>query len=162
RAWISSLTRSARPTRSFFPFFPFSSGMHYLVICSGRSRSLHVQKRASIVELAGLAFGPGKQLGDINDDLAVGRQFDFSPVHGTRRWAFEVNSFAVVAAAVAGTFEFVLAGLPVGGAAQVRAAGINHEQTIGSAVDPDAVLLLPLSVNSESVIGGIANLERSA
>src|SRR5262249_38302181 len=160
----SSLARSARPTRPFLPFFPFSSGMHDLVYGTGRERPRfsHVQKRASVVEVARLALGPGEQLGDINDDLSVGRQFQLGPVHGTRRRTLEVNSFAVVAAAVARTLEFILARLPVGGAAQVRAASINHEQAVGGAINPDTVFLLPLRVDAESVVRRIANLERSA
>jgi hypothetical protein len=39
------------------------------------------------------------------------------PVHGPGSGPFEVDAFVVVPATVAGTLEFVLAGLPVGSTA---------------------------------------------
>ena len=81
-------------------------------------------------------------------------------IHRTRRWSFEVDSFAVVAAAVARTLEFVFAGLPVGRAAEMRAPCINHEQTVRRTVHPDAIFLLEFGVDSESEIGRVANLEK--
>src|SRR5438132_11282420 len=80
-------------------------------------------------------------------------------VHRTRRRAFEVNSFAVVAAAMAGGFEFVVAGFPIRSASQVRAACVNRTETIGSAIHPDAVFLLPFGINAQAVFRGIADLE---
>src|SRR5580658_10063577 len=64
-------------------------------------------------------------------------------------WPFEVDALAVIPAAVARTLEFVLAWFPIGCAAQVRAAGVNHEHAVGCAIDPDAELLLKLGVDSE-------------
>src|SRR5260370_27603377 len=80
-------------------------------------------------------------------------------IHGTRRRAFEVDSFAVVTAAVTRTFELILACLPVWGATQMSAASVDDEHAIGCAVDPDAVFLLPLGVNTESVVRSVADLE---
>src|SRR5258708_365132 len=80
-------------------------------------------------------------------------------IHGPRRGPFEVDTFAVVAAAVARALELVLAGFPIGCAAQMGAAGVNDEHTTRRAVHPDAVLLLPLGIHAQSVVRGVANLE---
>lgn len=109
-----------------------------------------------------LSFRPGVEFGDVNDDLTIGREFDLGAVHGTRSWTFEVDAFAVVAAAVAWAFEFVFARFPVGRAAQVSAARVNHEQAIGRAVNPNAIFLLPLRIDTKRVVRGITDLERSA
>src|SRR5207249_11500800 len=63
------------------------------------------------------------------------------------------------APAVAGALEFVFAGLPIRGAAEMRAARINNKDAIGSAVHPDAVSLLKLAVYAKRVIGRIPDLE---
>src|SRR6266581_1972109 len=60
---------------------------------------------------------------------------------------------------MARTLELVLAGLPVGRAAQMSAARVNDKDAIGRAVHPNAVFLLPLGVHAESIIRGVANLE---
>src|SRR5713226_4899989 len=109
--------------------------------------------------MARLSLGPLKEARSVDDDLAVGRQFYVGAVHGARRGAFEVDTFTVVAAAVARALEFVFAGFPVRRAAEMRAARVDDENAIGSAVDPDAVFLLPLGVDAERVVGGIADLE---
>jgi hypothetical protein len=75
-----------------------------------------------------------------------------SPIHWSWCRSFEINSFAVVATAVARTFELVLACLPVWSAAEVGAACIDHEQPIRRFGHPDAILLLPLRVDAETVI----------
>src|SRR5580693_8672832 len=95
----------------------------------------------------------------IDNDLAIGGKFNFRAVHGTRGWAFEVDALAVVTAAVAGTLELVLARLPVWRAAEVGAACVDHEHAVGSAIDPDAILLLKLGVDAERELRRIANLE---
>jgi len=82
-----------------------------------------------------------------------------SAVHRTRRRPFEVDPFAVITASVAWTLELVLAGLPVGRAAQMSAARVNDKDAIGRAVHPNAVFLLPLGIHAESIIRGIANLK---
>src|SRR5258708_31588005 len=84
-----------------------------------------------------------------------------SAIHRARGWALEVDAFAVIAAAVTGALEFVFAGFPVRRAAEMGAARVDNENAIGSAVDPDAVFLLPLGVNAERVVGRIANFEDS-
>src|SRR5215472_17194135 len=109
--------------------------------------------------MARLSLGPGIQARSIHNDLSVGRHLNVSPIHRARRRTFEVDPFAVVAAAVAGTLEFVFAGLPIRGAAEVCTAGINNKEAIGSAVHPDAVFLLKLGVKAKRVIRRIADLE---
>ncbi len=80
-------------------------------------------------------------------------------IHGTRRGTFEVDAFGIVAAAVARALEFVFAGLPVRRAAQVGADRRDHEDALGVAHHPDAVLILELGIDAESEIRGIADLE---
>ena len=53
---------------------------------------------------------------------------------------------------MARALELVLARLPVGRAAEVRAARVDHKQAIGSSCDPDAILLLPFGVDADRVI----------
>ncbi len=80
-------------------------------------------------------------------------------IHRTRSGSFKVDAFAVVTAAVAGALELVLAGFPIRSAAQVSAARVNDEHAIGSAVHPDAILLLPLGVDAQGIVRGVADLE---
>src|SRR6266849_173886 len=109
--------------------------------------------------MVGLSLGPLKEPRSVYDDLAVGRQFDVRAVHRPRRRAFKIHAFTVVAAAVARALEFVFAGFPVGGAAEMRAARVDDEDAVGRAVQPNAVFLLPLGVDTERVIGGISDFE---
>src|SRR5438445_9157814 len=81
-------------------------------------------------------------------------------VHRTRRRAFEVNSFAVVAAAVAGAFEFVFAGFPIRRASQVRADGRDHEDAFRIADHPDAMRVLEFRVDAKAEVGWIPYRER--
>src|SRR6185437_8715154 len=83
------------------------------------------------------------------------------PVHRARRRSFEVDAFIVITAAVTRALEFVLARLPIRCAAQVSAARIDYEKTIGRAVYPDTIFLLKLCINTEREVRGIADLERS-
>jgi len=53
----------------------------------------------------------------IHDDLSVWGHIEMSSIHRSRSRTFEVDSLAVVAAAVAGALEFVLGWLPIGSAA---------------------------------------------
>ena len=112
--------------------------------------------------MAGLSLGPLIKLRNIHQNLTVGRNLNLGPVHGTRRRPFKVDAFAVVSAAVARTFELVLRRLPVGRAAQVSAARVDHENAVGRAVHPDAIFLLKLCVDSQAEVRGIADLERSS
>src|SRR5579871_847225 len=80
-------------------------------------------------------------------------------VHGARRGTFEVDALGIVAAAMTGTLEFVFAGFPIRGTAQVSADGGNDEDALGIADHPDAVLILELGVHAESEVGGIADAE---
>src|SRR5712692_1032633 len=109
--------------------------------------------------MARLSLGPLKKTRSVDNDLAVRRQLDVRAVHRTRRGALEVDAFAVVAAAVARTLEFVFAGFPIGRAAKMRAARVDDENAVGCAIDPDSNFFLNLGVDTESVIGGIADLE---
>src|SRR5690349_11321418 len=102
--------------------------------------------------MALFAFRPLKKRRGINHDLSFGIQRHFRAVHRTRRGTFEVDAFAVIATAVTGAFELVFAGFPVGRAAEMRAARVDHEESIGSARDPDAVLLLPLGIDAYRVV----------
>src|SRR5690242_1724218 len=111
--------------------------------------------------MAWLALGPFEKLGDIHDNLPVGRKLQSRAVHRARRRTFEVDSLAVVATAMARTLEFVFAGFPIGSTAEVRATGVNHKQAVRSAVHPDAVLLLPLGIHTECVIRREADLKHS-
>ncbi len=43
----------------------------------------------------------------------------------------------------------------------MSAARVNHKQPVGSLVDPDAVLLLPLRIDAQRVITGKSNFEDS-
>src|SRR6266478_2188445 len=109
--------------------------------------------------MVGLSLRPLKEPRSVDDDLAIGRQFDVRAVHWPRRRAFKIYAFTVVAAAVARALEFVFAGFPVGRAAEMRAARVDDENTVGRAVHPDAVFLLPLGVDTERVVGGISDFE---
>jgi hypothetical protein len=60
---------------------------------------------------------------------------------------------------MARTLEFVLAGLPVWSAAQMSAARVNHKNTIGSAIDPYAVLLLELGIDTKPEFGWVTDLK---
>src|SRR5437763_15829969 len=75
-------------------------------------------------------------------------------IHRARRRTFKVYAFAVVAAAVTWTLELVLARLPIGRAAQVRAACVDDEEPIRSLINPDAIGLLPLRVHALRVVAG--------
>src|SRR5260370_7404729 len=112
-----------------------------------------------IIEFARLSLGPVIKPGGIHDDLAIGSQFYMRAIHGPRRRPFEVDTFAVVAAAVARALELVFAGFPIGRTAQMCAASVNDEDTARRAVHPDAVLLLPFGIHAQSVIRSVANLE---
>ena len=97
-----------------------------------------------------LSFRPLIEPRRIDNDLSIGREFNFGSVHGTRRRSFEVDALAVVTAAVARTLEFVFTGLPIRRAAEMRAAGVDYKNPVGSAIDPDAIFLLELGVHSQS------------
>src|ERR1700686_4605030 len=85
------------------------------------------QECSRIIKFARLALWPRVQLRGVDKNLTVGREFDVRAVHRPRGRAFEVDPFTVVAAAVARTFEFIFAGLPIRCASQVRAARVDHE-----------------------------------
>src|SRR3984957_14147736 len=117
------------------------------------------QKRSGIVKFGWLSLWPRIQLRGIHQNLPIGREFHMRTIHGTRRRAFEINPLAVVPTAVARTFEFIFAGFPIRSAAQVCAARVDHEDSIRRAVNPDAIFLLKLGVDTQREFRGVAVLE---
>src|SRR5215470_2841100 len=109
--------------------------------------------------MAWLSLGPLVEARSVYDDLAVGREFDMGTIHRARCRALEIYAFTVIAATVTRTLEFVFAGFPVWRAAEMCATGVDDENAIRRAVNPDTVFLLPLGVDAQRVIGGIANFE---
>src|SRR5947209_6527321 len=81
-------------------------------------------------------------------------------VHGTRCRPLEIDSFAVVSAAVARTLEFVLTWFPVRSASEMRAARVDHKQPVGSAIHPNTVFLLEFRIDAEREFRRIADLEQ--
>src|SRR5260370_26376989 len=84
--------------------------------------------------MAWLSLGPLIEPGSIHDNLTVWRRVHVGAVHGPRRRSLEVDAFAIVTAPVAGALKLVLAGLPIGRAAQVSAAGVDDKDAIRCAV----------------------------
>ena len=122
-------------------------------------RASYPQDCPRVGELGTLAFRPAVQMAQVDDDLAVGVEFDLSAVHGPRRRTFKVDAFGVIAAAMTRALELVLAGLPVWGAAKMRTHRRDHENAFGVSHDPDPVLALELGIDAESEVGGVADLE---
>src|SRR5436305_3438275 len=109
--------------------------------------------------MAWLSLGPLVEARSVHHNLAVGREFDVRAVHGARRGTLEIDAFAVVTAAVAGTLKLVLAGFPIRRAAEMSAARVDDKDAVGRAIYPYAIFLLPLGVDAEGVVRAIANLE---
>ncbi len=82
-----------------------------------------------------------------------------SAVHWPGSWTFKVDALAVVATAMAGAFELVLACLPIGRTAEMGTAGENHKDAVRSLGYPDAILLLPLCIDAQCVITGGTDAE---
>src|SRR5262249_39109177 len=91
---------------------------------------LHRQKRAWVIEVARLSLGALIEARSVHDDLPVGSQGYVGAVHGSWCGTFEVHAFAIIAAAVAGTLEFVFASFPVRSAAEVRAARVDNKDPV--------------------------------
>jgi hypothetical protein len=122
----------------------------------------HISSRQispSVVELISLAFRPRVEMTNVRDDLAIWSYSHLGTVHRSRSRTFEVNSLAVIAAAMTRALEFVLGWLPIGRAAQVRAACIDDEKLIRCAVHPNPVLLQIFLVDTERIVGWEPNLE---
>ena len=117
--------------------------------------------RTRIVELVLLALGPFVKSGYVHYDLSFGIEFNVCAIHRPRSGSFEINRLTVVAAAMAGTFEFVLARFPIRGATQVGTASVDHKYSVGSLVHPDSILLLPLGVDAQRIIGGKADTKHA-
>src|SRR5262249_352611 len=136
-----------------------STSAFYLAECSLYCISSYRQKGPRIIELARLALGPLVEARSIHDDLPVGREFHVRTIHRTRRRPFEVYAFVVISAAMTGTFELVLTGLPIGCAAKMLASRVDDGEKVGRFVHPDEIFLLPISANSQRVVRGITNFE---
>jgi hypothetical protein len=80
-------------------------------------------------------------------------------VHGTGCRPFEIDAFGIVARAMAGALELVLARFPVGCATKVRADGRNHEDSFGVADHPDAMRVLKFGIHSKAEVGRKADQE---
>src|SRR5215208_2323140 len=124
-----------------------------------RRQSSNTDVGAIFVEVVGAALLPVVELAGVDDELPFGVELDLGAIHRARRGAFEVDALAVVTAAVARALELILARLPVGRAAQVRAARVDDEEALAVTHHPDAVLLLPLRVHPERVVAGEADAE---
>ena len=109
--------------------------------------------------MARLSLGPLIEPGSVHDNLAIRSNLYVRAVHRAWRRAFEVHTFAVITAAVAGALEFVFAGLPIGSAAQMRAARVDYKDAVRSAVHPDAVFLLKFGIYAKRIVGRIADFE---
>ena len=57
------------------------------------------------------------------------------------------------------TLEFVFARLPIGRAAEMGAARVDHEQSIRSLIDPDSILLLPFRIDTKRVVARKSNFK---
>jgi len=95
----------------------------------------------------------------IHYDLSGGIERNIGAIHGARGWALEIYTLAVVTAAVARALEFIFRGLPFGRAAEMRATGEDDEEAIRLADDPDAIGHQKALVNSETEIGGKADIK---
>ena len=107
-----------------------------------------------IVEFVLLAFGPLVKLGYVHHDLPLGIELNMRAIHWPRGRTLKVDCLAVVTAAVAGALKLVLARLPVRSASEVRTARVDHENPVRSFVHPNAILLLPLGIDTERVVCG--------
>src|SRR6266704_2203940 len=107
--------------------------------------------------MARLSLGPLVEPGGIHDNLSIWRQFYVRAIHWTRCRSFKVDTFAVVSAPVARALKLVFAGLPIGCAAQVSAAGVDDKHAVRRAVHPYAVLLLPFGIDAEGVVRSVTN-----
>src|SRR5713226_6842823 len=113
--------------------------------CKSLKRNISV----FLVKFTRFAFGPLEKPIGVDDNLSFGIDLDVRAIHRARRRPFKVNAFAVVTTAVTRTLKLVLARLPVRGTTQMRAARINHKQTIRRLVHPDAILLLPFRIHPQ-------------
>jgi len=98
-------------------------------------------------------------MAQVHYDLTFRVEFDVSAVHGPRCRTFEVDSFSVVAATMARALELVFTGFPVGSAAEMRTNRRDHENALAVPYHPDSMLALELGVDTETEIGGVADLE---
>ena len=92
-------------------------------------------------------------------NLTIGVELDMGAIHGARCRTFEVDSFSVVAAAMARALELAFAGDPVGSTAEMGADRGDHEDAFAVSHHPDSVLALELGIHAETEIGGVADLE---
>src|ERR1044071_5620750 len=115
--------------------------------------------RPIVIKFVLLALWPSVELSGVHDDLPFGILLDVGAIHRARGRPFEIDSLAIVAAAVTRAFEFVFRGFPIGRAAEMRAARKDDKQAVGSFVHPDAILLLPFIADADVVIVWKADAE---
>lgn len=105
-----------------------------------------------VIEMARFALGPLVKPRQVHYDLALCIQFDMGAVHWPGSRTFKVYALAVVATSMAGAFKFVLARLPVGSTAEMSTARVDYKDAVRGLGDPDAILLLPLCIDSQCII----------
>ena len=106
-----------------------------------------------MVELARLSLWLFIQFRDVDHNLPFRVEPNLGTIHRPWRRPLKVDGFTVVATPVTGTLKLVFARPPVWSAAEMRAAGINNEYPVRSFVDPNAILLLPLGIDPECIVG---------
>src|ERR1700730_2893320 len=82
-------------------------------------------------------------------------------IHGPRSGTLEIDSFRIVAAAMARALEFVFAGLPFRSASQVGAAREDHEDAVRFANHPDTIGHQVALVDSQAEIAREADGKNS-
>ena len=98
-------------------------------------------------------------MAQVHHNLTIGVELDVSTIHGARCRTLEIDSFSVVAAAMARALELAFAGDPVGSTAEMGADRGDHEDAFAVSHHPDSVLALELGIHAETEIGGVADLE---
>src|ERR1035438_587841 len=97
----------------------------------------HSQDRSRIAELRTFAFRPGVDMAQAHHNLTIGVELDMGAIHGARCRTFEVDSFSVVAAAMARALELAFAGDPVRSTAEMGADRGDHEDAFAVSHHPD-------------------------
>src|ERR1017187_10129098 len=139
---------------------PVSTGFSGCPLVSAMIRTSHVpEDGAGIAELRRVTLGPRVEVAQIDHNLAFRIQLHVGAIHGSRRRPLEVDAFGIVAAAMARALELVLAGFPVGGAAQVGADSRDHEDALGVAHHPNPEIFLKFGIDAETKIRWVADQE---
>ena len=102
--------------------------------------------------MAGRSRGTLIELTGVHYDLPFSIEPQICPVHRPGRRTLKINPFAVVSAAMAGAFKFVLALHPIGSAAQMCTFGVDDKKSLGVPNDPDPMFLLKSSIHPKTEI----------